>query len=127
MRFLSPEHIAALQAALDRSEEVAELKLDEPLQLQYHVTDAPDGATIDYSVALETGKARVALGALPAPQFTFTMSYDTAMKLAREELNPTTAFATRKVKVDGSMLKLAKVGGPLSAVNDVIQEVPFEA
>lgn len=125
MRFVSPEHVAAVQQVLDSSPEVAQLDLPGPVTLLYHLTGAPDG-DLDYYMALETGKASVELGTIAKPTLAFEMTYETAVAIAKQKLDATAAFMARKVKVDGPIMKLAPLAMPLSSIDATMRSIPVE-
>ena len=64
-----------------------------------------------WTVSVEDGKVSVAEGAAEA-DCTIRASEETLVKIARGEANPTTAYMTGKLKIDGDMgaaLKLQKL------------------
>lgn len=75
--------------------------------MQYVITDCPDGKEIHYYWKVQDGKLLDAkLGDLSDAEFTMTMSYSDHMKMAKSELDPNAAFLQGRIKVTGNMAKL---------------------
>jgi len=78
-------------------------------RIQYHVTGGPEG-DINYHWLLENGKLlESGLGEDIDADFTLTMSYAAAAKIARLELNETAAFMQSELTVKGNIGKLMKI------------------
>ena len=99
---------------------------DTELEMQFVVTDMPDGGDLHYHVSIGGGTVRMAPGELPAPDATITNSYRTAAKIAQRELNPTMAFMTGKLKASGNLAKLMANQGALNQIQDAMDAVDVE-
>ena len=74
-----------------------------------------DGGTVD----LEAGDS-------DKPDATIEQDYDTAVALAKSELNPVTAFMTGKIRINGSMMLLMQLQGALSELAKEMQEIDVD-
>jgi putative sterol carrier protein len=74
-----------------------------------------DGGTVD----LEAGDA-------DKPDATIEQDYDTAVALAKSELNPVSAFMTGKIRINGSMMLLMQLQGALSELAKEMQEIDVD-
>lgn len=75
------------------------------LGVQFVTEDAPNGE-VHYYLAASGGSANMALGELEDADVTVKQSYDTAVAIAKGDLNTQTAFMTGKLKVSGNLAKL---------------------
>lgn len=90
-----------------------------------NVIHTPDGPK-RYWMRIEAGQARMGPGDAEHPDATIEQDYDTAVALARSELNPVTAFMTGKIRIDGSMMLLMQLQGALSELAKVMQEIDVD-
>lgn len=118
--FLSAEWVKAVRQIRDEyAHHVPDVELP-AVQVNVTVTGAPDGVDPDGVVHAHAdtsaGAARglvLELGALPAPDLTLTVDYDTAYALV-VQARPNAfiaAFLTGKVKVSGDLERLAESSG----------------
>ena len=105
-KFLTAEWIEALTATLAAHEGFKAAIASAQLSLQFEVPDAPEGAEKVYMIVIDGGEARVTPGAGENPDVTIVNNYETAVALAKGELNTQMAFMTGKIKVSGNMGKL---------------------
>jgi putative sterol carrier protein len=60
------------------------------------------------------------------PDATIEQDYDTAVALAKSELNPVSAFMTGKIRINGSMMLLMQLQGALSELAKEMQEIDVD-
>ena len=116
MRFLSPEWVEALKAAVNATPDFAQAAAGQSAKIQ-QVISTSDGET-RYWTTIDAGVSDMGTGDVDAPDATITQSYDTAVALARRELSPVTAFMMGKIKVDGNMGLLLGLAGALGKLAD---------
>ena len=105
-KFLTAEWIEALTATLAAHEGFKSAAGNAQISIAFEVPDAPEGAEKNYTVAVEGGVAKVAAGPGASPDITIVNNYETAVAMAKGELNTQMAFMTGKIKVSGNMGKL---------------------
>jgi len=105
-KFLTAEWIEALTATLAAHEGFKSAVGNAQISIAFEVPDAPEGAEKNYTVAVEGGVAKVAAGPGASPDITIVNNYETAVAMAKGELNTQMAFMTGKIKVSGNMGKL---------------------
>ncbi|MGA1311852.1 MAG: SCP2 sterol-binding domain-containing protein [Ilumatobacteraceae bacterium] len=100
MRYLSDEWISAVAQEVGADPAVAAAAVGHTVAITQVVTDSPFGE-VTYHLVCADG--RVHFGAGPAPSdVTFRQSYDTAVAIARGELNAAESFITGKVRFSGN-------------------------
>jgi len=85
------------------------------------VTDSPFG-DVTYHLVCAEGRARFAAGATPS-DVTFRQSYDTAVAIARGELNAAESFITGKVRFSGDHEKVIAAQSFFAALDAVFSRV----
>lgn len=125
VKFLSEEWASAMTEALNSSDEFKQASSGQSVKLQQVVTDAPDGET-KYYFTLDGGSANVSLGELDDAEATLTQSYDTAVAITKQELNPQNAFMQGKLKISGNMMKLMQLQGVFNAMPKAAAGVDVE-
>jgi len=119
--FLSPEWITEMEraaaATLDGEAATVSLAIRQ-------VVTGPDGAALgDYVIRLEGGRLAVTAGPGAGSDVTFTADLDTAVALARGELDPQTAFMSGRVRVGGEVGRLLAAREALAALGDLFASV----
>jgi len=104
-KFLSEEWASEASAALNSHEGFKNAIGAADLAIQFQTTDAPDGE-VDYYLSTAGGNATLAIGEIEGADVTVKQNYDTAVGIAKGELNTQTAFMTGKLKVSGNLAKL---------------------
>jgi len=100
VRYLSDEWISAVALEVGADPAVAAAAVGHTVAITQVVTDSPFGE-VTYHLVCADG--RVHFGAGPAPSdVTFRQSYDTAVAIARGELNAAESFITGKVRFSGN-------------------------
>ena len=106
MKFLTKEWLDALTLALQAHEGFKGATATTELTLQFEVSDAPAGTEPVYLITLGGGSVQATAGPGAGPDVTIVNSYETAVAVAKGELNTQMAFMTGKIKVSGNMTKL---------------------
>lgn len=75
------------------------------LGIQFETADGPEGET-NYYLSASGGNTSLVIGDLEGADVTVKQSYETAVAVAKGELNTQTAFMTGKLKVSGNLAKL---------------------
>jgi len=118
VRFLSPEWIAALDAAARQATVPAGVRLT----IQQIVTD-DDGGDVRYHLVLDGAGLRIVPGEADAPDVTLVQTREVAAALSRGELNAQQALEAGRLKLRGDIGHLAKQGKALGTVEDVFAAV----
>jgi putative sterol carrier protein len=105
VKFLSEEWIDALNAALAASDGFKAASSGVDMSLVFDVSDCPTG-DVTYSLTVADGSADATLGEVADPDVSISAKYQTAVGIARGELNTQAAFMTGKLKVSGNLAKL---------------------
>jgi putative sterol carrier protein len=74
----------------------------------------------------ESGTASLGEGDAEQADATIEQDYETAVALAKSELNPVTAFMTGKIRINGSMMLLMQLQGALSEIGKEMQEIDVD-
>ena len=119
LAFLSPEWADAVKAGLNTDEAFKQGSAGQRATIQQVIT-SDDGET-QYWIRVADGKIDMGVGVAENPDATITQSYQTAVALARSELNPITAFMTGKIKVAGNMGMLLGLQAALTRLPVVMQ------
>ena len=114
VKFLSPEWAEQLKAALNERASFRAAAAGKTARLQQVITG---DAETRYWIAIDDGTIDMGLGDLDEIDATITQSYETAVGLAKREINPVTGFMMGKIKVDGNM-------GLLMGLTAVLGELP---
>lgn len=126
MKFLTDDWMSAVQEALNNDADFGQAIASVDLSMQFNVTDAPEGATADYSIAFVDGTATVASGELEGADVSITNDYETAVGVSKGEMNTQMAFMTGKLKVAGNMGKLMMNQGPLNKIGTILAGLDIE-
>ncbi|HEV3365644.1 MAG TPA: SCP2 sterol-binding domain-containing protein [Acidimicrobiia bacterium] len=120
VRFLSPEWIAALDAAAREANVPAGVRLT----IQQIVTDdGGDDGEVRYHLILDDGRLQVLPGEAAAADVTLVQTREVAAALSRGELNAQQALEAGRLKLRGDIGHLAREGKALSAMEDVFAAV----
>lgn len=124
VQFLSDEWTEQLEQRLNASEAFRKAAGGSNVTIQ-NVINAPDG-TKRYWMHFDGGSVELGSGDAESPEATIEQDYDTAVALARSELNPVTAFMTGKIRINGSMMLLMQLQPALSELAKEMQEIDVE-
>jgi len=103
---MTTEWVDALTETLNAHEGFASSIANTELALQFEVPDAPEGTEGTYYLKIADGQAVCGTGALDDADATISNDYETAIAIAKGDLNTQMAFMTGKIKVAGNMAKL---------------------
>src|SRR3954447_22915089 len=117
-RFLSPEWIAALDAAAGEAAVPAGVRLT----IQQVVLDE-GAADVRYHLVFADGRLRVLPGEAATADVTLVQTREVAAALSRGELNAQQALEAGRLKLRGDIGHLAREGRALTAVADVFAAV----
>jgi putative sterol carrier protein len=124
VQFLSPEWTEELEKRLNASDEFRAAAAAANVTIQ-NVIATPDGAK-RYWMRFEAGSVKLEAGDAEKADATIEQDYDTAVALAKSELNPVSAFMTGKIRINGSMMLLMQLQGALSELAKEMQEIDVD-
>jgi putative sterol carrier protein len=122
--FLSQEWASELKGRLNGRDSFKKAAGTTSAKLQQVIT-GPDGDR-RYWIRIDGGAIDVGQGDVDSPDATITQDYDTAVALAKNELNPVTAFMTGKIRISGNMALLLQLQGAFSELPKVMQEMDVD-
>jgi putative sterol carrier protein len=122
--FLSEEWAQALKDALNADEAFTAAAASTPARLQQVITR--DVGETRYWIAIADGAIDMGVGELENPDATITQGYESAVALAKNELNPVTAFMTGKIKIAGNMGLLLSLQGALARLPVAMSAIDVE-
>lgn len=124
VQFLSDEWTKELKERLNASDEFKKGVGSTAATIQQVIT-GPDGER-QYWIRVGDGSVDMGSGDIAAPDATIIQDYETAVALARSELNPVTAFMTGKLRIAGNMMLLMQLQGALSEFPKAMQEMDVD-
>ena len=126
VKFLSEEWAGAVQDALNSNEQFKSSAGSQTAKVQQVVTGAPD-REVKYWFKLEGGQAALGMGDAPdSVDATITQDYETAVKLAKNELTGTAAYMSGKLRVSGDLMKLMQLRGALSQMPAALKDLDVD-
>ena len=123
--FLSPEWIAALDAAARSDGRLAELTGELALIVEHEVHRGPD-EVVRFHVELSHGTVRVRAGAAPAATVRFSQDAATAWEVASGRGSAQRAFMTGRLRVGGDLRVLLDHADVLGQLHDAFAAVRAE-
>jgi putative sterol carrier protein len=124
-KFLSEEWASAVTTALANDPGFKNSIANADLKLQFNISGAPDGDTA-YYLAADNGSADLSMGTADDADVTVGQTYDTAVAIAKGDLNTQTAFMTGKLKVSGNLAKLMMYQGAIAQWQNAVKDVEVE-
>jgi len=124
VQFLSPDWTEELEKRLNASDAFRAAAASADVTIQ-NVINTPDGPK-RYWMKFEGGTVELEAGDSDKPDATIEQDYDTAVALAKSELNPVSAFMTGKIRINGSMMLLMQLQGALSELAKEMQEIDVD-
>ena len=124
VQFLSTEWTEQLEQRLNASDafRAAAGKANVTIQNVINSADGPKR----YWMRFEDGTVDLEAGDADRPDATIEQDYDTAVALAKSELNPVSAFMSGKIRINGSMMLLMQLQGALSELAKEMQEIDVD-
>ena len=126
VKFLTDEWADQVKSALNSSEGFQRAAGSQSAKIQQVITGTPDGDEKRYWFKLEGGQADLGLGDIEGPDATITQDYDTAVALSKNELTGTAAYMSGKLRVQGDLMKLMQLQGPLGQIPQALTNVDVE-
>ena len=124
VQFLSPEWTDELEKRLNASDAFRAASSSTNVTIQ-NVINTADGPK-RYWMRFESGAVTLEAGEAEQADATIEQDYETAVALARSELNPVSAFMTGKIRINGSMMLLMQLQGALSELAKEMQEIDVD-
>jgi putative sterol carrier protein len=124
VQFLSPEWTEELEKRLNTSDAFRAAAASANVTIQ-NVINTPDGPK-RYWMRFEGGTVELEAGDADKPDATIEQDYDTAVALAKSELNPVSAFMGGRIRINGSMMLLMQLQGALSELAKEMQEIDVD-
>ena len=125
VKFLSEEWAQAVTDALNSDDAFKSAAQGQSAKIQQIVTK-PDGE-VKYYFKVENGQAEVSPGEIDGPDATLSQDYETAVALAKNELNGTAAYMSGKLKlVSGDLMKLMQLQGIINTLPNAVSGIDTE-
>jgi putative sterol carrier protein len=124
MKFLSEEWAQAVMEAVNSTDEFSKAAGTAEARIQQVIKTSADDT--HYWTTVQGGVLGLGIGDLENADATITQSYDTAVALARREINPVTSFMMGKIKVDGNMGLLMGLAGALGKLAETMSTLDVE-
>jgi putative sterol carrier protein len=125
VRFLSADWAQELEDRLNANPTFTQAIGSQSVKIQQVITGSADGP-MQYWLRLDNGRVELGVGELEGPDAIITQDYDSAVALARSELNPVTAFMTGRIKIAGNMMILMGLQNALAVLPGVMAEMDIE-
>jgi putative sterol carrier protein len=120
VKFLSQEWADALTEKLNADESFTSSIANQHAKILQVVTGP--GGEQKYWLTLEDGKIAMGLGEMNDADATITEDYDTAVKLAKSEINAVTAFMSGKIRIT-NLGFLMPLQGALGELPKAMQQI----
>jgi putative sterol carrier protein len=125
VKFLSDDWAQGLKAELNGNDAFRQAAVGKKATI-VQVIAAPAGET-RYWIRIDDGAIDMGLGEADGTvDATISESYETAVSLAKSEINPVTAFMTGKIKIDGNMGLLLGLQPVLAQLPPAMQRMDVE-
>jgi putative sterol carrier protein len=124
VKFLSDEWVQEVKERLNASDGFRTGSASAKATLQ-QVVSGSEGES-RYWIVIDHGTVDKGPGDTPSPDATITQDYETAVALAKSEINPVSAFMSGKLKVGGSMMLLMQLQGAFAELPKVMAEMDVD-
>lgn len=122
IRYLSPEWIAQVSAAVTASADIQALAALHSVGLTQVVTDTPHG-DMTYHLEVRNGTASFGVGPATIEDVRFTESWETAVAVSTGALNAQEAFINGAIRFAGDHQRLIDAGDVFAALHPIFNEV----
>lgn len=126
VKYLGEEWAKEVNNRLQSSEAVLNAAKGQSVSIQQVVTDVPDRGETKYYFKLADGQPEVGLGEIEGPEATISQTYETAVAVAKGELNAQNAFMQGKLKITGNLMKLMQLQGFFQALAGAVGDLETE-
>lgn len=126
VKYLGEDWAKEVNNRLQSSEAVLNAAKGQNVTIQQVVTDVPDRGEVKYYFKLADGQPEVGVGEIDSPEATITQSYETAVAVAKGELNAQNAFMQGKLKITGNLMKLMQLQGFFQALGGAVGDLETE-
>jgi putative sterol carrier protein len=123
-KFLSEEWAQEVKQRLNDSDSIKSAAGTQTARIQQVVT-TPEGEE-RYWFKLEGGQVDLGLGDIENPDATIIQDYDTAVAVSKNELSPTAAYMSGKLRVNGDLMKLMQLQGVLGQLPTALKDMDVE-
>lgn len=124
VQFLSEEWANELKQRLNESEAFRKGVGGTSAKIQ-QVIATPEGER-RYWMRTEDGRIDMGPGDVQQPDATISQDYDTAVGLARGEVNAVSAYMTGKIRISGNLMMLMGLQGALAELPRAMQEMDVD-
>jgi putative sterol carrier protein len=124
-KFFSPDWVAAVDAAIQASPEVAAAAAGKSFVFEQVATGGPEGE-LAYHLVVADGAVRAVPGRSEAPTVAITGPWEVHVKINKGELSPPVALLSGKGRARGDRMKLMTERTLLAAVQSSIMSAPVE-
>lgn len=125
VKYLTAEWATAMEDAVNSNEAFQAAAGGVTLSVQQNVTGGPDG-DVTYHMGIKDGKAFCALGALDGADMTINQTYETAVSIAKGELNLQNAFMQGQIQVTGNIAIAMQYQTQLASLEGAIRGVDVD-
>ncbi|HKN50501.1 MAG TPA: SCP2 sterol-binding domain-containing protein [Actinomycetota bacterium] len=126
VKYLSDDWANEVTGLFRQSEPLTKAIKGQNFAIQQVVTDVPDRGEVKYFARSVDGVPEVSLGEAENPDATITQTYDIAVALDKQELNPQAAFMQGKIKITGNLMKLMQLQGFVSQLGPAVASLERE-
>lgn len=125
VKYLSDEWANAMQSAVNADDGFQKVAGGVSLGVQQNVTGGPDG-DVTYHMGIKDGAAFCAIGALDGADLTINQTYDTAVAIAKGELNLQNAFMQGQIQVTGNIAIAMQYQTQLASLEGAVKGVEVD-
>lgn len=125
VKYLTAEWATAMEDAVNANEGFQAAASGVTLGVQQNVTGGPDG-DVTYHMGIKDGKAYCAIGPLDSADMTINQTYETAVSIAKGELNLQNAFMQGQIQVTGNIAIAMQYQTQLASLETAIRGVEVD-